>query len=64
MPIYGLEYKLEGYVKVATYIPVYHTKTRTLIKDAYTSTLWSSSNNDQALIKQGYVYTGVKREVK
>lgn len=64
VPIYGLEYKLEGYVKVATYIPVYHTKTRTLIKDAYTSTLWSSSNNDQSLIKQGYVYTGVKREVK
>lgn len=49
---------------MATYIPVYHTKTRTLIKDAYTSTLWSSSNNDQSLIKQGYVYTGVKREVK
>ena len=45
VPIYGLEYKLEGYVKVATYIPV-------------------SSNNDQSLIKQGYVYTGVKREVK
>ncbi len=64
VPIYGLEYKLEGYVKVATYIPVYHTKTRILIKEAYTSTLWSSSSNDQALIKQGYVYTGVKREVK
>lgn len=64
VPIYGLEYKLQGYVKVETYIPVYHTKTRTLIKEAYTSTLWSNSSNDQTLINQGYVYTGVKKEVK
>ena len=46
------------------FLSSHHTKTRTLIKEAYTSTLWSNSSNDQTLINQGYVYTGVKKEVK
>lgn len=66
VPIYGLELKLQGYVtdKITTnkLVYYYHTRTRELIKKAYTSEIWSSSSNDTSLINQGYTYTGTRRE--
>ena len=64
VPIYGDRRVLTGFnkneiTKVEYY---YHTKTRTLIKDAYTVSVWSDSDNDLSLINQGYKYTGIKRQ--
>ena len=45
----------------------YHTKTRKLVKDAYTEKktyeAWSYSKNDETLISQGYKYTGKYEKV-
>ncbi len=65
IPVYGTRPILVGYVsdKVLTgYTYYYHTKTRTLIKEAYTIQVWSDSKNDTNLINQGYTYTGTSRE--
>lgn len=65
VPIYGSRSTLVGYVsdkiETVTYEYYYHTKTRTLIKDAYTLSIWSVSPNDTSLIEQGYKYTGTSR---
>ena len=67
IPVYGTKSTLIGYnknqIETITYEYYYHTKTRTLIKEAYTSQIWSTNENDKYLINQGYKYTGVKREI-
>ena len=46
----------------------YHYKTRKLVKEekdeTKTYTAWSFSKHDEALIKQGYEYTGIYEEVE
>ena len=71
IPIYGSRTVFAGYVtnrvtsEKKTYY--YHTKTRTILEKGATTTKtdekWSTSANDQALINQGYKYTGTKEEV-
>ena len=66
IPVYGSKSTLVGYAKnkivTVTYEYYYHTKTRTIIKEAYTAQVWSDSDNDKTLIEQGYKYTGIKEE--
>ena len=64
VPIYGDRRVLTGFNKneITKIEYYYHTKTRTLIKDAYTVSVWSDSDNDLSLINQGYKYTGTKRQ--
>lgn len=71
IPVYGKSTTFAGYVtdrvlkEKRTYY--YHKKTRELIKDAYTDKetyqAWSYSKNDEALISQGYKYTGKYEKV-
>lgn len=69
IPLYVTVNEITGYgVKQGTKRTYYyHTKTRTLVKDAYTEKktyeLWSYSKNDQNLINQGYKYTGKYEKV-
>lgn len=66
IPVYGSKSTLLGYNKNktenVTYEYYYHTKTRTLIQEGYTSQVWSNSDNDTTLLSQGYTYTGTKRQ--
>ena len=65
--IYGEKQIIVGYltnrVTSTTTKYYYHTKTRTLISKAYTSSVWSNSSNDKDLIAQGYKYTGRQEEI-
>ena len=67
IPIYGEKQTFQGYltnrVTSTTTKYYYHTKTRTLISKAYTSSIWSNSSNDKDLIAQGYKYTGRQEEI-
>ena len=55
-------------VKETKTVYYYHYKTRTLVKEekdeTKTYTAWSYSKHDEALIKQGYEYTGVYEEIE
>ncbi len=67
VPVYGSNPKIVGYVTreiktdVVTYKYLYHTKTRTIVKKAYTDEIWSYSSNDKTLINKGYKYTGISK---
>lgn len=67
IPIYGSNPKLAGYVSreiktdTETIKYLYHTKTRTITKKAYTDQVWSYSSNDKTLINKGYKYTGISK---
>ena len=71
IPVYTTEKHFVRYEKKKVYerktINYYCKRTRT-VKEAYTTkekyTLWSKSKNDQALIKQGYKYTGIYERIK
>ena len=70
IPIYLTVDEIVGYgvEKVQTKTYYYHYKTRKLVKEEYdetkTYTAWSFSKHDEALIKQGYEYTGIYEEVE
>ena len=65
IPIYGMRKKFVGYVtdKVVTvnYVYLYHTKTRTITRQAYTDSKWTDTYNDPTLVNNGYTY--VRSEV-
>ncbi len=71
IPMYGKRTEFAGYVtnkilkERKTYY--YHKKTRTLIKDAYNESkvykAWSLSKHDEALLSQGYEYTGIYEKI-
>ena len=65
--VYGMKKTFAGYVtnKITTdeYVYYYHTKTRTIINAGETLSKWSTSNNDKALINDGYKYTGTYKVV-
>ena len=66
IPVYGVKKSFVGYdVKqeiVEKYTYYYHTKTRTVTKEATYDTKWSNLANDTNLINQGYSF--VRREVE
>ena len=68
IPVYGLKLTFVDYkvtrTQTSTTKYYYHTKTRTVIKNAYTSSVWSYSKNDKELIAQGYSYTGTREKIK
>lgn len=65
IPVYANLDEIVGYgvKKTTEKIYYYHKKTRTLIKDEYDETktyiAWSYSKEDEALIRDGYKYTGI-----
>lgn len=56
--VYDKAYREEPYYGTVTY---YSQKTRKVLEQGKTTTQWSSSPNDKALISQGYYYTGNSR---
>lgn len=65
IPVYGIRKTFVGYVSdkitEVRYVYYYHTKTRTITKNASTDYKWSYKQNDESLLKNGYSF--VREEV-